>query len=433
MSVSAADWPQWRGPNRDDISSETGLLKSWAKDGPPLLWTCTTIGVGYSGPAIVGNRLFIMGAPDQSERLFALDTETGKEIWSAPIGPIFTFKGNSWGDGPRSTPTVEGDRVFALGGQGDLICADAGSGKEVCARACLETSAASFSPHGGGPDKIGWGYCESPLVDGERLICTPGGNQGLFAALNKRTGEVLWRSQKLVDPATYSSALATEFGGVRQYVQMTDRGAVGVAADDGRPLWRYVRRQPYPDDTFVIPTPIVHDGYVYMTTAAGCDLAKLGPLGSGFRAARVYGTKIMKNLSGGVVLVGDNVYGYSDGRGWVCQKFETGAIVWSEKGKLGRGSLTCADGHFYLYGEGEGTAVLLQANPESWKENGRLSLPRQSQRHKPNGKIWTHPVVANGRLYLRDQELLFCFDVRDRASNTGRAAAPPRGGPGQSR
>ncbi len=141
----------------------------------------------------------------------------------------------------------------------------------------------------------------------------------------------------------------------------------------------------------------------------------------------------MKNLSGGVVLVGDHVYGYSDGRGWVCQKFETGAVVWSEKGKFGRGSLTYADGHFYLYGEDEGTAVLLQANPEGWKENGRFSLPRQSQRHKPNGKIWTHPVVANGRLYLRDQELLFCFDVRDRASNTGRAAAPPRGGPGQSR
>jgi len=134
-----------------------------------------------------------------------------------------------------------------------------------------------------------------------------------------------------------------------------------------------------------------------------------------------------------VVLVGDNIYGYSDGRGWICQKFETGTLVWSEKGKLGRGSLTCVDGHFYLYGEDEGTAVLLQANPESWKENGRFSLPRQSQRHKPNGKIWTHPVVANGRLYLRDQELLFCFDVRDRASNNGRADAPPRGGPGQSR
>ena len=131
MSVSGADWPQWRGPNRDDISSESGLLKSWPKDGPALLWTCTNIGLGYSGPAIVGNRLFILGATDQSERLFALDTETGKEIWSAPIGPIFTFKGNSWGDGPRSTPTVDGDRVFALGGQGDLICVDAGSGKEI--------------------------------------------------------------------------------------------------------------------------------------------------------------------------------------------------------------------------------------------------------------------------------------------------------------
>jgi outer membrane protein assembly factor BamB len=417
-SLPGADWPQWRGPNRDDVSSEKGLLKSWPKEGPPLLWTSSNAGIGYSGPAIVGKRLFTMGARDQTEQLFALDTDTGKEIWSAPIGPIFTFKGNSWGDGPRGTPTVDGDHVFALGGQGELICAEAATGKVVWRKSLPRDLGGVISPHGGGPEKIGWGYSESPLVDGDKLICTPGGDQGTLAALNKRTGQVLWRSQGFTDPATYASAVVTQVGGIRQYVQMTDRGAIGAAADDGRPLWRYLRRPPYPDDTFVIPTPIVHDTYVYTSTSAGCDLAKLSPLGKGFRAAKVYSVKTMKNQSGGVVLVGDHVYGYSDGRGWICHQFESGnTTTWYAKGKFGRGSLTYADGHLYCYGEDEGTAVLIEATPQGWKENGRFALPRQSQQHKPNGKFWTHPVVANGRLYLRDQELLFCFDVRDRASS----------------
>jgi outer membrane protein assembly factor BamB len=416
-SVVGADWPQWRGPNRDDVSSEKGLLKSWPKEGPPLLWTFSNAGIGYSGPAIVGNRLFTMGARNQTEQLFALDTDTGKELWAAPIGPVFTFKGNSWGDGPRGTPTVDGDHVYALGGQGELICADAATGKEIWRKNLPRDLGGVISPHGGGPEKIGWGYCESPLVDGDKLICTPGGQQGTLAALDKRTGAVLWRSQGFTDPATYSSAVPAEVGGVHQYVQMTDLGAIGAAADSGRPLWRYLRRPPYPDDTFVIPTAIVHDASVYTSTSAGCDLAKLAPLGKGFRASKVYSTKAMKNQSGGVVLTGEHVYGYSDGRGWICQKFDTGAVAWYEKGKFGRGSLTYADAHFYCYGEDDGTALLIEATPDGWREKGRFSLPRQSQQHKPNGKFWTHPVVANGRLYLRDQELLFCFDVRNRTSS----------------
>jgi outer membrane protein assembly factor BamB len=413
-AANAADWAQWRGPDRTDVSAETGLLKSWPKDGPPLRWTYAEAGVGYSGPAVVGERLFTMGARGPTEYLVALDTKTGGEVWATPVGPTFTFKGNSWGDGPRSTPTVDGDRVYALGGQGELVCVEAATGKEVWRISLLKDLDGEVSPAGGGPEKIGWGYTESPLIDADRLVCTPGGKQGTMASLDKKTGQVQWRSQELTDPATYSSPVAAGIGGVRQYVQMTDLGVVGVAAQDGRLLWRYIRKPAYTD--FVIPTPVIRGDEVYTTVGGeGCDLIKVTHEGTKFKATKVYSNKNMKNQHGGGVLVDGHVYGFSDGKGWVCQDFKTGKIVWAEKRKLGRGSLTCADGRLYCYTEDGGTAALVEASPAGWKEIGRFALPRESKLHKPNGKIWTHPVVANGRLYLRDQELLFCFDVRDGA------------------
>jgi outer membrane protein assembly factor BamB len=355
-----------------------------------------------------------MGARGQTEFLLALDTETGKEIWSTAIGPVFSFKGNSWGDGPRSTPSVAEGHVYALGGQGELVCVEAANGKEVWRKSLPNELGGVISPHGGGPEKIGWGYCESPLVDGHHVVCTPGGEQGTMAALDMRSGQVLWRSKELTDPATYASAIGADIGGTRQYIQMTDRGVVGVAAEDGRLLWRYLRKPTYPDDTFVIPTPIAHEAAVYTTTSAGCDLVKLTEQGHRFKAVKAYSNKNLKNQTGGVLLVNGYVYGYSDGRGWTCQKLDDGQVVWSEKRKLGRGSLTCVNNYLYCYGEDEGIVVLVHATQEGWKEAGRFELPRQSQLRKPNGKLWTHPVVANGRLYLRDQDLIFCFDVRER-------------------
>jgi outer membrane protein assembly factor BamB len=416
--LGAADWPQWRGPDRTGVSKETGLLKTWPKEGPKLRWTYTDAGVGYSGPAVVGDRLFTMGARGDTEYVYALDVTTGQPVWSSKVGPLFTFAGNVWGDGPRSTPTVDGELLYALGGQGDLVCVETATGKERWRFNLLTDLGGEVME--GGPPQPGYGYSESPLVDGNQLVCTPGGEKGTLAALDKKTGKVLWRSQELKDPAAYSSVVIAEVAGIRQYVQVTGKGVAGVAAKDGRLLWHH------PNDNYdiaVCATPLVRDNHVYATAGygAGCDLVKLSPEGQGIKAEQVYVSRNRRNLKnqhGGVVLVGDHVYGYSD-RSWVCQDFKTGAVVWEENRRLRKGSLTCADGYLYCFSEDNGTVVLLQASPAGWKESGRFQIPQESKlradsKTSTQSGIWTHPVVANGRLYLRDQELLFCYDIKEK-------------------
>ncbi len=420
LGLHGADWPQFRGPQRDGVSRETGLRKEWPKEGPPLLWTYTNAGVGYSGPAVVGDRLYLSGGRGESEYVFALDLknvagQTVKEVWSAKLGPLFTWKGNNWNAGPNATPTVDGELLYALGGFGDLVCVEAASGKERWRKSMPRELGGEVNPIGGGaeePTPLGWGYAWAPLVDGDQLVCVPGGPKGLLAALDKRTGKLLWQSKEATDQASYSSPLVVEVGGVRQYVQVTNEGIAGLAARDGKLLWSY-RRDPAYDDV-VIATPVFHDSHVFATVGfnQGCDLIKLTPQGTGIKADKVFSNKTMQNRDGGVVRVGDHLYGHSENTGWVCQEFKTGNIVWSERNKLGRGSVTYADGHLYCCSEKEGIVALVEATPKGWNEKGRLQLPRASRLRKPSGGVWTHPVVANGRLYLRDQELLFCFDLK---------------------
>jgi outer membrane protein assembly factor BamB len=409
LAAPAADWPQWRGPNRDGISKETGLLQSWPKDGPKLAWTFSNAGIGYSGPAVVAGRLYLTGGRNGSDELFAIDTKTAKELWSVKIGPIFTFKGNIWGDGPRATPSVDGDRVYALGGQGDLVCVGT-DGKEIWRKNMTRDLGGEVSQVGGALDELAWGYTWSPLVDGEQMICVPGGAKGTLAALNKKTGAVLWRSQDFKEAAPYASPIVAEIGGVRQYVQVTDHGLGGVAAADGKLLWFYPRN--YTD--VLIPTPVVQDNLVYASsgTGAGCDLIRLTKMGNAFKAEKVYANKNMKNLLGGVVLVNGYVYGYSEQRGWVCQDFKTGSIKWSDK-DLGSGSVIAADGRLYCYGEDDGMVALVEATPEKWNEISRFQIPEQSPLRKPKGRTWTPPVIADGRLYLRDQDLLFGYEIKN--------------------
>ena len=400
LRVAAAnDWPQWRGPDRTDVSQETGVLKQWPEGGPKQLWINKDAGLGYSGFSIVGGKLFTMGAQGEggttNEFLIALDADTGKQLWRTEIGALLT---NNWGDGPRGTPTVDAERVYALGGQGTLVCCDITGGKLLWKKTMKEL----------GGKVPGWGYTESPLVDGKLVVCTPGGAQGAIAALDKMTGDVVWQSKEFTDGAQYSSLIVVNHNGTRQYIGLTMTNLVGVAAADGKLLWR----SEWTGKVAVIPTPIFHDGCVYVTSGykAGCKLVKVA---AGNQVSDVYASPLMENHHGGVVLVGDYLYGHSNSAGWVCQNFKTGEQVWADKKVLGKGACACCvGGMLYCLEENTGTVVLIEASPKGWSEHGRFKLDPQTTQRKKQGKIWTHPVVANGKLYLRDQELIFCFNVK---------------------
>ena len=415
LVAPADDWPQYRGPNRDDVSAEAGLLQTWSAEGPPLLWTYSAAGIGYSGPAIVGDRLYITGGRGETEHLIALDLSTVKdgaaaEAWSTPIGTTFQWEGNRWSAGPSSTPTIDGQLVYALGGNGDLLCASVADGKEVWRKNLPSDLEAQVNPIGGGPKNLGWGFTWSPLVDGDRLVCVPGGPKGTLAALDKKSGNVLWRSTDLTDQAAYTSPMLAEFGGIRQYVVLTNLGVAGIAAEDGRVVWKYPRRY----STEVVNSPIIRGDLVFVTVGAGqgCDLFRVKQEGGKFEAQTIYSNKNMTNHHGNTVLVDEHIFGFSEGKGWSCLNLADGEVAWSERRKFPAGALTYAGGHFYCYSENDGTCVLIEPDTKIWKEAGRLKIPKQSSQRKPNGKIWTPPVVANGRLYLRDQELLFCYDVK---------------------
>jgi outer membrane protein assembly factor BamB len=422
----ADDWPQFRGPDRSGASKEKGLLQSWPKGGPKLLWTCKDAGLGYSSLAIVGDRLYTLGARRDNTYAICLDVTSGKEIWHSLIGPKFTFQGNRWGDGPRSTPTVAGKHLYVLDGFGDLVCLETADGKEVWRK--------NLRKDLGGRMMTVWGYSESPLVDGDKVIVTPGGPGGSLAAFDKDSGKLLWRSEQLKDAATYSSLRILDLGGIRQYVGLTFHvnnyepaegggGAVegaaivaGVAAADGKLLWA----QPFFKGSAyeISPTPVIHDTLIYVTAeSTRCQLFQITPQDKDrFTVKELYhraARKVMENWHGGVVLVGKYLYGHSYKKGWTCQDLKTGKAVWVDRSHLecGSGSIIYGDGRLYLYSD-QGVAVLLKPSAKGWEEMGRFELPETSKKRAIYGGVWTHPALANGRLYLRDQELVFCYDIR---------------------
>jgi len=389
----ASDWPQWRGPNRDNVSTETGLKADWPRGGPALLWKATGLGDGYSTVAVVGDRLFTIGDRRDASYVTAFNTANGQAVWAAKLGKPGEFGGYA---GPRSTPTVDGEFLYTLGQFGDLVCFETATGKEKWHKDLTK----DFG--GAAPN---WGYAESPLVDGEQVVVTPGGSQGTLAAVRKDTGVLVWRSKSITDAAQYSSAIVAVIAGVRQYIQLTAASVMGIAAADGQLLWRASRR----GDVAVIPTPIYHDGYVYVTSGygVGCNLFQITEKAGKFSAREVYSNKMMVNHHGGVVLVNDSIYGYSDSKGWTSQDFKTGRANWQDKDKLGKGSLTCAGNRLYLRQEDKpGTVALIEVSPAGYKEHGRFEPP-----HRSDMQSWSHPVVANGKLYLRDQDVLLCYDV----------------------
>jgi outer membrane protein assembly factor BamB len=404
-SPRSFDWPQWQGPDRDGISKETGLLKEWPKDGPPLAWEVKDLGGGYSTPSVAAGRIFGMSNRGGDEVVWALSEKDGKKLWARRLGRAFFQRAPQGKEGPGCTPTVDGDRLYVLGLGGDLACLGVTDGKVIWHKNLVDD-------FGGRVPR--WSYRESPLVDGDQVICTPGGPDATLVALNKKTGATVWKSRVPGSPgAAYASAIAFTFGGVRQYAQFTQRGVVGVAAADGRFLWRFDR--PAARTGINCTTPVYHDGKVFATAAygAGAEMVQLRKAeGGGIQAEQVYFTRKMQNHHGGVVLLNGYLYGASggnEGGALVCLDFRTGKVLWDQRDhgrQPPKGAIAYADGRLYYRAE-RGTMCLIEPSPKQYVERGRFEPPDRSA--KP---AWPHPVIANGKLYLRDQDVLLCYDVK---------------------
>lgn len=398
--LQADDFPQWRGPNRDGISRETGLLKEWPEEGPKLLWRVQNAGEGYSTPSVVGDQLFALGNEGlDNEFVKAFSTADGKELWMTRIGKVGEPNQRPPYPGTRSTPTVDGASVYVLGSDGDLACLEKSTGK-VRWKKNVRTE------FGGKPGR--WAYSESPLVDGNSVVCTPGGESATMVALNKENGEVIWKSAVPGgDAAGYASIVISQAGGLKQYVQFVEKGVIGVEAKSGKFLWRWDR--PAQGSPANIPTPVVFEDYVFAATGrAGGGLVKLEVTNGAVEASEVYFGQKVPNAIGGAIKIGQELYGTAGSM--LCLDFMTGQIKWEERG-LGAASLCFAEGHFYLHGE-NGDVALVEASPIEYREKGRFTPPDLPDRGR--SKSWAYPVIANGRLYIRDLGAIWCYDVRGR-------------------
>jgi outer membrane protein assembly factor BamB len=385
--LAADDWPQWRGPRRDGVSNETGLLKDWPANGPRLAWRISGTGDGYSSFAVAGGRLFTLGARQNTEYVFAFDAASGKKLWEAANGKRFN---NDRGDGPRATPTIDGGRVYVFGSSGDMTVLDAADGKVFWTQNLLQK-------YGG--SNINWGLSESPLVLSDRIIVTPGGRGASIVALRKTDGSLIWKSQS--DEPGYSSALLHPIGNIQQAVVFTAERALGVDVSDGRVLWSYNR---VANRTANIATPIARGNHVFLSSdhGTGGGLLALTPSGNGIKASEVYFTNEMRNHHASSVLVGDYLYGFSSSI-LTAMHFETGKVAWRDR-SVGKGSLVFADDRLYLFSE-NGVVGLAEANPQKYVEHGRFQLRTGSL------PTWSHPVVSGGRLFIRDQDTLYAYDV----------------------
>lgn len=384
------DWPQWRGVKRDGISAEKGLLKDWPNAGPPLAWRATGAGTGYSSFSTANGRLYTLGARGGTEYAMAFDAATGKKLWEVPHGRQF---GNDRGDGPRATPTVDRDRLYVFGASGDLAAMDSATGKVFWKQNVLDKF---------GGSNIQWGLSESPLVLNDRILVSPGGRGASIVALKKTDGSAIWKS--LADEPGYSSAVLHEAGGIREAIYFTAERALGIDVETGKLLWSYTQ---VANRTANIATPIVRGNRVFLSSAysTGAVLLELTASNGRIDAKQVYFTREMRNHHASSVLIGDYLYGFSDAI-LIAMKFDSGEVAWRDR-SVGKGSVVFADDRLYLYSE-QGVVGLAEANPSGYREHGRFQIPTG------NSPTWSHPVVSNGTLFIRDQDHLMAFDVRQR-------------------
>ncbi len=388
----SADWPQWRGPNRTGVTTtESGLLTQWPPTGPPQVWTAQNLGVGYGSVSIAGERVFVQGLRNGQSIVSALNLADGRSLWSKNLG---AGVGNDRGDGPRSTPTIDGDRMYILTENGDLHCLKH-DGSEVWHRNILR----DFGGH-----NIQWLLSESPLIDGTRVIVSPGGRNAGMVALDKMTGAEVWRSRDLSDEAGYSSAIIADVQGVRTIMTLTAEAGVGVRASDGKLMWKQPQAA---NNTANIATPVFFDNKVFYSSAYGTggQLVGLRAENGEVRAQEIYFTREMQNHHGGMVLIDGYLYGYNNAI-LTCLEFATGKMMWRHR-SIGKGAVSAANGHLYLVGE-DHVVGLAEASPAGYRERGRFQI------RDLGPPSWAHPVVHNGHLYIRNADLVTSYDIRAR-------------------
>lgn len=403
--ATAPEWTGWRGPDRAGISPDKGLRRDWEASPPKLLWMADGLGKGYAGVSLAGGRIYTTGNFENGQAVVALDASDGKVLWTSPVTDAAPKHGYG---GSRCTPTIDGDRLYVVASSGAIACLRADDGRILWSK--------DFRQEWSGKMMSGWGFSECPLVDGDLVLCTPGGPDATIVALDKLSGDEVWRCAVpkfdggRKQGAGYSSIVISHGGGVKQYVQLIGQGVVGVRASDGKFLWGYGG---VANGTANIPTCLVSGDYVFCSTGyrAGAALLKLTAEGDGVNAEEVYfldGNEL-QNHHGGMVLVDGYVYcGHGHNNGFpICVKLETGEIAWGgDKRGPGQGSaaVACADGLLvFRYQSGE--VALIEATPEEYRLKGVL-IPEYQE-----GRSWAHPVIIGGKLYLREQDKLMCYDV----------------------
>jgi outer membrane protein assembly factor BamB len=386
----AADWFQWRGPDRNGLSAETGLLQQWPPAGPTRLWSASGLGAGYGSVSVGGDRVFVQGLRNGQSGVSALNRADGRLLWWKPIGGT---AGNDRGPGPRGTPTVDGDRLYVLTEAGDLAALGAADGSAIWQRNILREF---------GGRNIPWLISESPLVDGGRVIVTPGGPGAGMVALDAASGKTIWTAKELSDEAGYASVIAADVQGVRTLMTLTSQAGVGVRASDGKLMWKH---RPVANNTANITTPVFSANKVFYTSdyGVGGALLDLRAEGGVVRAEERYFTRDMQNHHGGVVLVGGHLYGFNNSI-LTCLEFETGKMAWRDR-SVGKGSVIYADGHLYAVSE-TFTVGLVEATPAGYREKGRFQIADEGW------PSWAHPAVSGGRLYIRNQGTLSSYNVR---------------------
>lgn len=412
-AASAQDWPQFRGADRTGISSSKDLLAQWPEDGPKVLWKATGAGDGFSSMSFSAGLMYTMGNREDGEYVIAYDVTTGEEAWSQRTGPGYP---DAFGNGPRSTPTIDWDRLYVLGATGDLWCLSAKDGKvrwhiDLIGRFGGE----SMAEKNKGKMNLTWGISESPIIEGKMVICNTGSKGGSYVAFNKLNGDVIWRSKGLDDVPGYASAVVAEVGGVRQLINYTSSRVVSIRVSDGQLLWDHSKTAKSQAN---YNSPILYtdgDKQQVLLPGQGLALIKLTAVGEGTFADEVYFESKIGTHHGGAILVDDHVY--MTGRGGMsCIDAKTGEIKWQDRG-VGAAALTYADGKLIAQGQ-DGTIALIDANPEGYKELSRFSIePAQDCPQMRKKVVWAHPVIVDQKLFVRNGREITCYDIKVTTDN----------------